>query len=120
MAVLVMRTMASRGFKGLLRRAEELEFPAGTFNAVTMIQVIEHVGEPMRLVQRLGAMMSKGAVLFIETPNMKSWDRAFFRKRLWGGYYFPRHWTLWDPKTVTHMLNESGFDVVSIPRCPPP
>jgi len=107
-----------RGFKGLLKRAEELDFPAGTFNAVTMIQVIEHVGEPMRLVQRLGAMMSKGGVLFLETPNMKAWDRAFFRKRLWGGYYFPRHWTLWDPETMTHMLNESRFDVVSITTLP--
>lgn len=110
--------IAKRGFHGILKRAEELDYPAETFNAVTMIQVIEHVGEPMRLVQRLAAMMAKGAVLFLETPNMKAWDRAFFRTRLWGGYYFPRHWTLWDPETMTHMLDESGFDVLSITTPP--
>lgn len=107
-----------RGFKGILKRGEDLDFPPETFNAITMIQVIEHVSEPLRLIERLGGMMSKGAVLFLETPNLQSWDRNFFRKRMWGGYYFPRHWTLWDPATMTHLLDKSGFDVVAISTLP--
>ena len=110
--------IAKRGFHGILKRAEELDFPAETFDAVTMIQVIEHVAEPMRLIERLGTMMSKGGVLFMETPNMGAWDRGFFRRRLWGGYYFPRHWTLWDPATMRLMLEKCGFDVLSITTLP--
>lgn len=108
----------ARGFRGLLTRAEEMDFPPDSFDVVTMIQVIEHVATPNKLVKHLGGMMSKGGILFFETPNMKSWDRLFFRKATWGGYHFPRHWTLWDPDTMTRMLNDSGFDVVSITTPP--
>jgi 2-polyprenyl-3-methyl-5-hydroxy-6-metoxy-1,4-benzoquinol methylase len=108
----------ARGFRGLLTRAEEMDFSPDSFDVVTMIQVIEHVANPNKLVHHLGGMMSKGGILFLETPNMKSWDRRFFRKQTWGGYHFPRHWTLWDPDTMTAMLNDSGFDVVSITTPP--
>jgi ubiquinone/menaquinone biosynthesis C-methylase UbiE len=112
------QNLEARGFKGVLQRAEEMDFPSGTFDAVTMIQVIEHVAEPMQLIQRLHGMMSPGGILFMETPNMASWDRRFFSRRTWGGYHFPRHWTLWDPETMTQMLHRSGFDVVSITTLP--
>lgn len=110
--------LVKRGFKGVLQRAEEMAFPAETFDAVTMIQVIEHVAEPMQLIQKLHPMMKPGGILFLETPNMASWDRRFFSQRTWGGYHFPRHWTLWDPQTMTRMLDLSGFDVVSITTLP--
>ena len=113
-----MDRLNARGFRGLLTRAEEMDFPPDSFDVVTMIQVIEHVATPNKLVKHLGGMMSKGGILFFETPNMKSWDRRFFRKATWGGYHFPRHWTLWDPETMTRMLNDSGFDVVSITTPP--
>jgi 2-polyprenyl-3-methyl-5-hydroxy-6-metoxy-1,4-benzoquinol methylase len=112
------KNLEKRGFKGILQRAEEMAYPADTFDAVTMIQVIEHVAEPMQLIQKLHSMMKSGGILFMETPNMASWDRRFFPKRTWGGYHFPRHWTLWDPETMTRMLDQSGFDVVSITTPP--
>lgn len=102
------------GFQGVLGRAEELDFARHSFDVVTMIQVIEHVAAPKDLMRRIHRMLTPGGVFLLETPNMASWDRRLFAKKTWGGYHFPRHWTLWTPTTITQMLHEVGFTVQSI------
>lgn len=108
----------SKGFQGIFGRVEETEFPENFFDCVAMIQVIEHITSPKLVIQNLHRSMKPGGILLLETPNMASWDRKFFRRKTWGGYHFPRHWTLWDPATITSMLRDCGFDVVRISTPP--
>ncbi|HEY8900004.1 MAG TPA: class I SAM-dependent methyltransferase [Chthoniobacterales bacterium] len=108
----------AKGFQGHCVRAEEMSFDSGSLDVVTMMQVIEHVAAPRELLTSLHRMMSPGGVLCLETPNMNGWDRPFFRRRTWGGYHFPRHWTMWDPLSMRRMLDLCGFDVISISTLP--
>jgi SAM-dependent methyltransferase len=101
-----------RGFQGILGRIESTDLGAGHFDAISMIQVIEHVADPLRVIEKCRAALKPGGVLLIETPNMASWDRPFFTGRLWGGYHFPRHWTLWDTESLPQLLGAHGFTVV--------
>lgn len=110
--------LEARGFQAHLKRAEDLDFPAGSFDAVTMIQVIEHVAEPRHLLEKIRGMLAPGGVVFMETPNMDAWDRGFFRESTWGGYHFPRHWTLWDPASMKHTLEAAGFQLISLSTPP--
>ncbi|MDX1992108.1 MAG: class I SAM-dependent methyltransferase [bacterium] len=103
--------LEKKGFRGVLGRAEELDFPDGSFDVVAMIQVIEHVADPKDVMRNLHRILSPGGVFLIETPNMNAWDRRFFPKETWGVYHFPRHWTLFNRESITRMLNEVGFDV---------
>ena len=57
--------------------------------------------------------MSGGHAVF-DTPNYDSMDRVLFRKKLWGGYHFPRHLTLFTPETFVRLAEELGFEVVGV------
>jgi len=103
--------LSAKGFDGMYGRIETTTLPPESFDVVSMIQVIEHVAEPRDVIAKCRAALRPGGVLLLETPNMASWDRRFFRKRLWGGYHFPRHWTLWDIRSLPRLLEASGFTV---------
>ena len=47
----------------------------------------------------------------IETPNPDGWDRRFFTKGSWGGYYWPRHLNLFSSEKLTEIVEKSGFEV---------
>jgi len=107
----VVDILNKKGYQGILGRIEDSDLPDASFDVVAMIQVIEHVADPKDVMRTLHRILKPGGVFIIETPNMDAWDRRFFRHKLWGGYHFPRHWTLFNRKTITRMLNEVGFDV---------
>jgi 2-polyprenyl-3-methyl-5-hydroxy-6-metoxy-1,4-benzoquinol methylase len=102
------------GFRGVLGRVEDTQLDRGSFDVVLMMQVIEHVADPRQVMRSVHRLLRDGGVFFIETPNMASWDRRFFRRKTWGGYHFPRHFTLWTAKTMSRMLRETGFKVESV------
>lgn len=108
----------ARGFNGTLGRVEELKLPTESFDVVTMIQVIEHVADPQKVMRSVNRTLRPGGVFLLETPNMASWDRRFFAQKTWGGYHFPRHWTLWDLESIAWTLKQAGFDTVEVSTPP--
>ena len=106
--------LRSRGYRAYLGCAEQLDFETGAFDVVTMIQVIEHVANPGDVLSRIHRALTPGGVVVLETPNLGSWDRRFFAGRTWGGYHFPRHWTLWDEQGLRRLLAKRGFEVVGV------
>ena len=42
---------------------------------------------------------------------MEAWDARIFGRRYWGGWHFPRHWTLYSPPSLRRCLSEAGFEV---------
>jgi SAM-dependent methyltransferase len=106
--------LRAQGFHGEVARAEEMVFQSGTFDLVTISHVIEHVESPRQVMQRAYEMLKPGGVFWIETPNIAGWDWRFFKERTWGGYHFPRHWTLWTPQTMSRALMDDGFEVAEV------
>ncbi len=106
--------LESKGLQGILSRAEDLQAEIRDADVVLMLQVIEHVADPRRVMQVSHDMLRPGGIIWMETPNMDGWDRPFFSKRAWGGYHFPRHWSLFSPRTITRMLEETGFEVIGV------
>jgi len=41
-------------------------------------------------------------------------DARIFRRGYWGGYHIPRHFYLFDASTLSRLLVEQGFEVVSV------
>ena len=53
-------------------------------------------------------------MLSVETPDTRGWDARIFRRGYWGGYHIPRHFYLFDASTLSRLLVEQGFEVVSV------
>jgi 2-polyprenyl-3-methyl-5-hydroxy-6-metoxy-1,4-benzoquinol methylase len=97
------------GFRVHIGTIEEVELPARSFDLVIMNQLIEHVRDPQVVLERIGSALAPGGHLFIETPNLDSWDARIFRRRYWGGYHLPRHFHLFDTSSLARLVENSGL-----------
>ena len=103
-----------RGHRAVAGRfEEESELEAGTFDVIFALHVIEHVSDPAAFTRRAAELLAPGGVFVVATPNIDSWDARRFG-RFWGGNHFPRHWTLYDAKTLSDLAASVGLEVVHV------
>lgn len=100
----------AKGFPTRVGRVEDYD-DAGGFDAVVMLQLIEHVEDPALICERVFALLKPGGHFIIETPNLAGLDYQAFRGRCWGHYHFPRHWNLFSTAALTRMLTGKGFEI---------
>ena len=94
-----------------LGSVEEMGLPKETFDLVFMIQTIEHVEKPAEVLSAIFQLLKKGGKLVIVTDNTDSIDFKIYKKRYWGGYHFPRHWNLFNKKSLSKLAVKTGFEV---------
>ncbi|GAB4346829.1 MAG: class I SAM-dependent methyltransferase [Candidatus Abyssubacteria bacterium] len=86
---------------------------SGSFDVVTMWDVIEHLSEPVATLRVIHGLLRAGGRLVIATPNIDS-----LPARLLGTYWMPlempRHLTLFSPSTIGVLLEKTGFCVERI------
>jgi SAM-dependent methyltransferase len=99
------------GLRAEVARVEDLRSEDGTFDAVIMMQLIEHLEDPRAACERVRALLRPGGVFILETPNVAGLDYRLFRGRWWAPYHFPRHWNLFSTASLQRLLHETGFSV---------
>jgi SAM-dependent methyltransferase len=115
----VVDRLSSEGFQARRGGLEDAEgLPAGGFDLIVMLQVLEHVGDPAAAVRRAYELLAPGGAFVVETPNTDSLDCRLFREKYWGGWHIPRHWNLFDPHTLGRLLGEAGFRVERVRYLP--
>jgi hypothetical protein len=72
---------------------------------------IEHVADPRGLLMRIGTLLRPGGAAVIVTDNTDSLDCKLFGKRHWGGYHFPRHWYLFNRRSLAALAGRAGLEV---------
>lgn len=85
---------------------EALTDGEGAFDIVTLIEVIEHVPEPVELLRRVRRLLKPRGLLFLTTGNA-----APYRRRLldWS-YVLPDvHVSFFEPDTMARALDCAGF-----------
>ncbi|MEO8852781.1 MAG: class I SAM-dependent methyltransferase [Ginsengibacter sp.] len=85
---------------------------AGTFDAITLWHVLEHVHELHKYADQLRNLLSKNGKLFIAVPNYTSSDAKMY-KQFWAAYDVPRHLYHFSPKSMEHLLNSHGLKLES-------
>jgi 2-polyprenyl-3-methyl-5-hydroxy-6-metoxy-1,4-benzoquinol methylase len=101
------------GYTVLAGRFEDVALPPGHFDLLIMNQLIEHVADPVAMLKKARAALRPGGHVVIETPNLDSWDARLFRRRYWGGYHFPRHFTLFDRRTLIAAVTVADLETVA-------
>ena len=90
---------------------EAARFPDNFFDAVVLLDVIEHVAEPGRLVAQVSRLLRPGGVVAINTPDTASWWARVLAER-WHAYCPPEHLSYFNRSNLSRLLEASGFTVV--------
>ena len=89
----------------------DADLEPGSFDLVTLWDVIEHIPAPVDALQSARELLAPGGKLLIETQNVASLAARVLGKR-WQHYKHAEHIYHFDPATVTRMLNEAGFRIL--------
>ncbi|MBC7879020.1 MAG: class I SAM-dependent methyltransferase [Anaerolineales bacterium] len=95
-------------------RFEDLAPQIGQWDLIWMKDVIEHLDNPRLLLATAINALKPGGYLIMETPNSLGWDAQLFARRYWGGWHFPRHWTVYDSKNIHAHLDKLGYHNIKI------
>jgi dolichol-phosphate mannosyltransferase len=87
--------------------------PAPLFDAITMIDVIEHVTDPRTEVTRVNALLKSGGIFAIDTQNTGSLYARLLRTR-WHLIVPPEHLNYFNRENITLLLTQCGFEVLEI------
>ncbi len=78
------------------------------FDFISLSHVIEHVYDPVELIQTCYTLLNDGGTLWLETPNIESIGYALY-KSSWRGLEPPRHIMLFNQTALRQLLMTSGF-----------
>jgi 2-polyprenyl-3-methyl-5-hydroxy-6-metoxy-1,4-benzoquinol methylase len=102
------------GFDARQGSLTELDYPTGSYDLLTMWDVIEHVPDPKAYIQRAADLLRKGGVFALATPDVDSIPAKLTGKR-WVGYKLSEeHVYYFSVRTLSQFLNEAGFEVVDV------
>ncbi len=106
-AVEACRQVGLTAYAGTL---EEQRFPEASFDAITMSHVIEHISDPLRLLQECYRILKPGGYLGIVTPNWESLGHKWFMAN-WYALEVPRHFVLFTLSSLQAALRQTGFHI---------
>ncbi|MDD5578650.1 MAG: class I SAM-dependent methyltransferase [Methylobacter sp.] len=86
----------------------QLRLPAESYHAIIMNHVIEHVYDPIVLLQECLRLLKPGGVVVIVTPNPNSFGHSSF-KEAWRGLEVPRHLHLFTAHGLSQLAMKAGF-----------
>ncbi len=80
---------------------------------VTMWALIEHVRDPKAYLKKAHSLLVTKGWIALATPNIRSFS-AKWKAAKWRYYIPPFHITYGNPKSLTRLLESSGFEVMKI------
>lgn len=92
-----------------------IEGYTGSFDAITLWDVIEHVPNPAGELDRLRRLLKPGGFLLLSTPNYSSvWSKLMGSR--WAFLTPPEHLFFFTRRSITLLFEKTGFRSVEI-RC---
>ncbi len=91
---------------------ETFEAAPASFDAVAMIDVIEHVLDPGLVLARVSSLLGPGGILYLVTPDISSLSAHVLGRYWWG--LRPAHLGYFSPATLRLLLEKVGLEVREI------
>ena len=88
------------------------ELNAGSFNAITMWHVLEHVHELHAYIKQIETLLAPNGKLFIAVPNYTSKDADIYAAH-WAAYDVPRHLYHFSPQSMEKLLLTYNLKLVT-------
>lgn len=93
---------------------ENLNLQPSSYDLAFLIQTIEHLADPPKLLSDVRSLLRPGGKVIIVTDNTDSFDFKIYKDRHWGGYHFPRHWYLFNKETMRLLAKKVDLEVESL------
>ena len=90
---------------------EEAEIWPGTFDAITVWHVLEHLDDPGAALSRISSWLRPGGLVLVGVPNLDSLQARVGGER-WYHLDVPRHRVHFTPAGIEELLHASGFEPV--------
>lgn len=85
------------------------------YDAVTMIEIIEHLSEPEKALIKIRGMLKVNGRLIISTPNKWAYLHKFAYWVLGKKFlYDPTHVQEFSPRSIEHLLKDAGFEIEKV------
>lgn len=103
----------AKGFEAHEGLLHSVGLPDASFDAVALLQVVEHLLDPHALLAECKRLLRPGGAILVETPNPASLLAAVKRERF--NYWIPPVHCVWyTPDTLTRLLSDAGFRPVKV------
>jgi SAM-dependent methyltransferase len=84
---------------------------AQKFDLILMLNLIEHVADPVAVLTKARTLLKPGGIVMIKTPNFDALDARLFRHRSWAGYHTPRHFVIFRRSSLEQLCARCGFAI---------
>jgi SAM-dependent methyltransferase len=88
-------------------------FAEGQFDTVLMMEYLEHEPDPLGVLAEARRVTKTGGYLALELPHIATGPGRFFGPNWWN-LDIPRHLVFPTPETLARMLDQSGYELVSV------
>ena len=87
-------------------------FKHNFFSVITMIELIEHLPDPVYAIEECFRLLSKKGLLVIQTANMNGMQAKILKDRY--AYYMPGHLSYFSMSNLIMLLKKCGFIKIKI------
>ena len=88
-------------------------YEPGSFDYVTLDQVIEHVSDPKEFMRGVATVLKPGGVAIVSTPNGRGYGARLLGRK-WINWHVPYHLQYFSRRSLRTLAADSGFRVDSI------
>ena len=88
------------------------------FQVILAFNIIEHVVDPMKFLEKIHDLLESGGIAIIQTPNWKSWDASLFKNSYWGGLHAPRHFYIFSKESLKREVELRGLEILTHQNVP--
>lgn len=113
-AVAAGRAKGLKIHEGTIESLEQADRTVGQYDAAMMIMLVEHVSDPVAVLESTRRLVRPGGRILVVTDNTNSPDFKLSRRRHWGGYHFPRHWYLFNSHSLATLGVKANLEVASM------
>jgi 2-polyprenyl-3-methyl-5-hydroxy-6-metoxy-1,4-benzoquinol methylase len=97
-----------------IRTLTELESENMKFDVITLVDVIEHVDDPLGTLIQCERLLRPGGKILLTTPDHASIARQLFRAKWW--HYRAAHITYFSLRDLNFLAERAGFEIESKAR----
>lgn len=83
------------------------------FDLIILFQVLEHLNDPVTVIQQCAGLLAPGGKLIVAVPNSGGWQ-AKYSGAAWFHLDVPRHLFHFSPRSLEYALNLAGLTIASV------